>query len=446
MNYAEDEKIIDLKQLLYYVLKRWKQIFIFLMIGVLLGSGFSLLRGQKTLDDLSSDDIEALNTKKILQYNRVQELYELQKETNAKSIILQLDPNQVYRTYRSYYLTVPISDANLISERFYAISSDSAVLDELIAASGYECDHRVIKELFSLSFSTIDSSTVWGQYGLTPLHVKVSLSAMGPNEEIGEAVLNVLDSHVVALFDTLDGECSNFEYNKLDESNQFGYDSGVRSSQESATDTLREYENEIIALEKELTDNDMFYYTWTYEPEEIEFSLLKQTIKFSILFGALFCILACGCYGVLFLLDDHIKTAHEVIDYGLYTIACIHTGDETKQDMIDKLFSSGKLPTNSKEYLLNALRTLCTGKTVLCGDKQDAMAAEVMNWLASQMDELCVTDSLAKDENGLITAKESDGAILFVRLWKTTVFDLKRELYVMKQIEKPVKGVVVLRG
>ena len=156
--------------------------------------------------------------------------------------------------------------------------------------------------------------------------------------------------------------------------------------------------------------------------------------------------MACGCYGVLFLLDDHIKTAHEVIDYGLYTIACLQTGDMKKQDFVDKLFASGKLPTNSNEYLLNALRALCTGKTVLCGNKQDTQAVEVMNWLSSQMDELCVTDMLAKDENGLITAKESDGAILFIRLWKTTSFDLKRELYVMKQIEKPVKGVVVLRG
>lgn len=43
MNYAEDEKTIDLKQLLYYVLKRWKKILIFLLIGVLLGTGIAVL-------------------------------------------------------------------------------------------------------------------------------------------------------------------------------------------------------------------------------------------------------------------------------------------------------------------------------------------------------------------------------------------------------------------
>lgn len=446
MNYAEDEKTLDLKQMFYYVLKRWKQIFLFLLIGMMLGCGFSLMTGQKTLDDFSADDIEKLNMEKILQYNRVQELYELQLEKNEESIVLQMDPNQVYRTHRSYYLTLPIDHVNLISERFDTILSDGAVLDELIAAGGFECEQRIVKELVDLSFSMVHSSTIWSQLGLGAQYAKLSISALAANEETGEALLSVLDKHVVALLDTLKNQYSQFSYEALDESHQSGYDNSVRSTQESAVNALKEYENEIIALEKDLNDNDMLFYTWTYHPEEIEFSPIKQMIKFAILFGAALCFMACGCYVILFLLDDHIKTAHEVIDYGLYTIACLQTTENRKQDFIDKLFGNGKLPDNSKEYLLNALKALCTGKTVLCGDSQDAKAVEVMNWLASQMNDLCVTDMLAKDEEGLITAKESEGAILFIRLWKTTAFELKRELYVMKQIDKPVKGVVVLRS
>jgi len=49
MNYVEEEKTIDLKQLLYYVLKHWKTILIFLMVGILAGVGFGLFSGQKRL-------------------------------------------------------------------------------------------------------------------------------------------------------------------------------------------------------------------------------------------------------------------------------------------------------------------------------------------------------------------------------------------------------------
>ena len=45
-----------------------------------------------------------------------------------------------------------------------------------------------------------------------------------------------------------------------------------------------------------------------------------------------------------------------------------------------------------------------------------------------------------------IAAKESEGAVLFIRLWQTTLFDLKRELFVIKQLGKTVKGVVVLQN
>lgn len=447
MNYEENEKMLDCKQLFYYVVKQWKQILLCLMVGILLGSVFSFIRGQKTVDDLSDAERKTLNIEKIHQYHRVQQLYELQLENNAKSVILQLDPNQVYRANRSYYLTIPAIDASLISERYAMIMADTAFLDELIAASGLDCSHRAIKELVGLSFSKAEQpATVWRSYGLLPQYAKVSLSVIAPDEGTGEALLDTLDAHVIALQDTLSQESSAFTYRKLNESNQFGYDSGVRSTQEAASNTIKSYENEIVALKKVLTNEDMFYYAWTYHAADIQFSLLKQTVRYAFMFGALFCMAACAWYSLKFLLDDHIKTTQEITEYSLYTIACLESGVSPKQDIIDRIFADGNLPANSKEYTLNALHALCTGQTVLCGDKQDASTAELMEWLASQMDRLCVTDMLAKDENGLISIKESEGAILFIRLWKTTTYDLKRELSIMKQLEKPVMGVVVLRG
>lgn len=445
MNYAEDEKTIDLKQLLYYVLKRWKKILIFLLIGVLLGAGIAVLRGQKILDDLSSDEIKGLNLEKIRQYNHILELYELQKEKEEKSVLLQMDPNLVYQTSRSYYLTLSADDVNLISERYYLILSDTDVLDELIAASGLSCDHQAIQEIVRLYFSTLKTSTVWTQFGLKPVNAKVTLGVRAPSEEIGEALLGVLDAHVMTLQESLAKEYLRFSYEKLADNSEFGYDSSVRSAQEDFFETLKTYGNELVALKKDLTDNDLFYYAWTYTPDEIEFSLLKQIIKYAVLVGAVLCVLACGWYGVVFLLDDHIKTVQELADGGLYPIACLQPGDAKKLDFVDKLFANHAIPTNSREYLLNACKALCTGRIVLCGDAQDASTAEIIHWLASQMDGLCAMDLLTRDENGPIAVRESEGAILFIRLWKTTASQLQRELDIVKKTDKPVKGIVVLR-
>lgn len=446
MNYAEDEKTIDLKQLLYYVLKRWKQILIFLLVGILLGAGFAMLRGQKTLDDLSADELKSLNLETIRQYNYTLEQYELQKEKEKQSILLQLDPDLVYRTTRSYYLTFPADDLNLFSERYRLILSNADVLDELIAASGLRCDHEAIQEIVYLSFTTLKTSTVWSQLGLTPMNAKVILSVRAPSEEIGEAMLGVLNTHVIALQESLAEESPSFSCKKLADTSELGYDSSVHSEQKEFSESLKAYGDELVTLKKTMTDNDLFYYAWTYTPDKISFSLIRQVIKYAVLAGAVLCILACGWYGVVFLLDDHIKTVQELTDAGLYPIACLQPADAQKQDFVDKLFANPVLPTNSREYLLNACKALCAGKTVLCGDAQDASTAEIMHWLASQMDGFCAMDLLTRDENGPIAVKESEGAIFFVRLWKTTVSQLRRELDIVKKTDKPVKGIVVLRN
>lgn len=448
MNYAEAEKTINLKFLLFFVLKRWKKIFIFLMIGILLGSGFALIRGKKTVDDL---DMDNLNMEQIVQYEHFSQLYQLQLEKEASSVILRMDPNAVYSASRVFYITVPAEKAELFRQKYSLMISDTDVLQKLIDVSGLECDERAIKEIVSVSASTIMSSTLWGQLGFIPAYVKVTLSVVAPSEETEKALLNALDEQLMIMNERFAEIYEGFACEMLADSRQFGFDVTVGSAQASAADLMKDYASELVKLEEEMSDDDLFYYSQVHAPEEKLdeekelISKIKRVIKYAIMFGALFCVLTVGWYGIQFLLDDHIKTAHEVREYGLYTIACLESG-ETKKTLIDKLFAGDNLPANSKEYLLNALKALCHGNMVLCGDIHDGETAETMNWLASQMDELCVTDRLACDEKGLLTAKESEGAILFVRLWKTTTFDLKRELYVLRQIDKPVKGVVVLRG
>lgn len=446
MNYAEEEKTIDLKQLLFFILKKWKTILIFLIIGMLLGTGIALLKGEKTLEDYTEEDIEELNTDKILQYYNTQVQYEVYKETEELSVLLKMDPMNAYTASRNFFISMPATDVDWIRMQYTQILSDVNILQEFVEASGLDCDQRTIKDLIGLGFSEIGASTWMGSMGFAPVNATVSINVLAPTEEVGLKLLNLLDEKVVQVHDQIAERYSTFTYERLSETSFEGYNSGVRSVQTDSMNTHVSYSTQIAELETVLTDDDMYYYLLTYEPEEIEFSMLRQIIKWAIVVGAVMCILAVGCYGVQFLLDDHIKTAHELHDYGLYTIAVLRVGDPQKEDFVDKLFAGSKLPTNSRAYLLNALQTLCSGKTVLSGDLKDAQTAEVMNWLAGQMDELCVTDKLACAEAGLATVKESDGAILFVRLWKTTAFDLRREMYVLRQIEKPVKGIVVLRG
>ena len=446
MPYSEEEKTIDLKQLFFFILKKWKTILIFLIIGMVLGTGIALLKGQKTLDDYSEEELDDLNTELVLQYYNTQLKYDMYKELEEMSVLLQMDYENTYTGSRSFFMGMPATDVDWIRAQYNKILSDVSILQELADATGLKCDQRTVKDLVWVSFSEIGASTWMGSMGFAPVNATVSYGVTAPNEEVGLRLLNLLEEKIMQVHDRMAKLYPTFTYETLSETSFEGFNSGVRSAHLDSLETHSSYITSIAKQKEELTDDDLYYYMLSYEPEEIEFSMLFQIIKWAIVIGAVMCILVVGVYGVQFLMDDHIKTAHELHEFGLYTIAVLNAGEPRKEDFVDKLFAGGKLPTNTREYLLNALRTLCTGKTVLSGDLQDADTASVMNWLAGQMDELCVTDRLACAEAGLSTVKESDGAILFVRLWKTTAFDLRRELYVMRKIDKPVKGIVVLRG
>ena len=446
MNYADTEKTLDLKLLLFFILKRWKSIFLFLIIGALLGTGFALVRGKPSVEEMDTSD---LNMERIIQYAHYQDLYHQQLETEKTSVLLQMNPNEVYLTFRTFFLTVPAQQAELIRQKYSVLMTDVELLKELIEVSGLECNEHAIKELAGVYMSVIEPTTLWGQSGFAPANAKLTINVYAPNEETGNAMIQFLGEKVDVLNEQLKAQFSGFSVEPLADTHQFGYEAGVSNAQSEAAELLQDYSEVLTELEKQMSDEDLDYYSAAYsatvDAQKELLSQIKRIVKYAVVFGALFSILIVGCYGLQFLLDDHIKTAHEVHEYGLYTIACLQS-TEKKKSWIDKLFSDDNLPSNSREYLLNALKAVSDGKLVLSGDLNDSEIAETMKWLSSQMDNLCVTDRMACAEQGLLTAKESEGAVLFIRLWKSTTFDLKRELYVLRQIEKPVKGVVVLRG
>ena len=93
MNYTEAEKTLDLKQLLFFVLKRWKKILLFLIVGVLLGCGLAIVRGKPSPAYM---DITDLNMERIIQYAHYQELYQQQLESEKTSIVLQAGTHLVW--------------------------------------------------------------------------------------------------------------------------------------------------------------------------------------------------------------------------------------------------------------------------------------------------------------------------------------------------------------
>lgn len=447
MNYTETEKIVDLKMLCYFLLKRWKRIAAFFVAGILLGSLLASLRKNPALSEM---DTSELNLEKIVQYEQFRQLYELQLEKKSMSVVLQMNPNEVYSVSRAFYLAVPAERAELIRQKYARMLEHTEFLEQLIESTGLNCSIHAIREMVAVNTSAVEAATVWENLGFTAAHIKVTFDAIGADEKTALTLMDALESQFEMQTEQLIQSGLSVACEKLSDVSQFGFSLSVGSAQDTLASLIKTYASEVTKLRTELSDDDLIYHAQVYLASEEDagekepLQLIKKIVKYAAVFAVLFSGMTVFVYAVQFLLDDHIKTAHEVQEYGLYTIACLQD-ERVRKTWVDHLLSDDHLPGNSREYLMNALKAFADGKIMLSGDMQDSQIAGVMEWVVEHVENMVVSDCLACDAAGLQAISDMDGVILFVRLWKTTAFDLKRELDVTGRLDKPVKGVVVLR-
>lgn len=87
-------------------------------------------------------DTEA-NMKLAAQYRK---LYDQQMNYNEHSIVMQMDPNQVYEGTLTYYLATG-EQTERLAQLFTDIVNDPAVLEELKEVAGLDCEDQYVKEL-----------------------------------------------------------------------------------------------------------------------------------------------------------------------------------------------------------------------------------------------------------------------------------------------------------
>ena len=160
-NYDMDEMEIDLIDFLFYLLRRWKSLVAMILLGAVLGSAFYVVKTTKSsnaaVEVYQPDADTEANMKLAAQYRK---LYDQQMDYNEHSIVMQMDPNQVYEGTLTYYLAAG-EQTRLLGQLYTNVINDENVIAELKKAAGLTCDDQYVKELISCSTSqdTVNESS-----------------------------------------------------------------------------------------------------------------------------------------------------------------------------------------------------------------------------------------------------------------------------------------------
>lgn len=432
-----EKEEIDLVQMIQYVLQKWKILLLAGVVGLLLGGAFGAM---KTGKEPAQMDINDLNADQIQQYASYHQFYEDEVARQKESIYMNMDPGAVYMANKKYYIAAQESDLNRLGLAIGSILQKQDVYDQVREKTGLTCSQRCLAELMSIWFTETEKKAIQlNDDNSNDGRIYISVSA--PSEEIGEEILAVLDAQVQAvcaqIAQTAEGGMT---YEAMTQTGRTGYNGDVVSARLNGADRLAAYLETLSKIEKDLTDDDKAYYAQVYEGE---WKPKNKMLKWAVLGGFAFFVLAGGWFALAFLLDGSVKGTDELEDrYDLHLLARVEPEGAAKKNLrgLDKLFAE-KPQYNDGAYLSAALSATGISGLVLSGDLANAQIAQTMK-TAAQAGGYKVCDRFEVDAQAV--ADKMDGVVLFIQPWVTKKAQVLRELEICDFNGLPVIGFVAV--
>ena len=333
-NYDMDEMEIDLVDFLFYLLRRWKSLVAMVLLGAVLGSAFYIVKTTKAanaaVEDYQPDEDTEANMKLAAQYRK---FYDQQMDYNEHSIVMQMNPNQVYEGTLTYYLAAG-KQTERLAQLFTDIVNDPAVLTELKDAAGLDCEAQYVKELVS---STMSQKEIGENSDLTAniannLQVTVPVNSISDtlltyqvaylNQETCEKMVTILQDAVASAAQKYVDTYGEYEFDQLQNVVAVTVDEKYLEKQKTSVALVDGYLTKLTTLEGAFNDTEMVYYQGKYlAAEHIDSELsqkvqngiaVKNLVKWLIIGGIGFIVLWAVYYFLKYLLDPSIKTLNEL--------------------------------------------------------------------------------------------------------------------------------------
>ena len=461
----DEEMEIDLIDFLFYLLRRWKSLVAMILLGAVLGSAFYVVKTTKSanvvVEDYQPDADTEANMKLAAQYRR---LYDQQIDYNEHSIIMQMDPNQVYEGTLTYYLAAG-EQTELLGRLYTNVINDENVVAELKKAAGLTCDDQYVKELIS---SSVLQKDIDENGSLTGTIVDNNLQIIVPTESASNTVIayhvayldketcekmtEVLKNAVESATQEYQTTYGSYTFDVLQMTVAVTVDQKYLDQQRTSAILVDNYLTKFTNLENGFSDTEKSYYETVHlkaekekmQPSESENGIsVKDLIKWLVVGSFGFVVLWGAYYFFKYLLDPSIKTLDEVKNMHLSIIG--HVGKEIAHPNLIERFEQKKNGSrDTVEYLAAVIKALPGEKLLLSVDPTSEEEKQLGAVLEQKAGKLHTVEAIHSNANALEQAKFADGVILCVRVGKTVRKELLRAITVCRLQNIVVSGIICI--
>lgn len=462
-NYDMDEMEIDLIDFLFYLLRRWKSLVAMVVLGAVLGSAFYVVKTTKSsnaaVEDYQPDADTEANMKLAAQYRK---LYNQQMDYNEHSIVMQMDPNQVYEGTLTYYLAAG-EQTERLAQLFTDIVNDPTVLAELKEAADLDCEDQYVKELVSSTMSQKEM----GDSGLTAnvvnnLQVTAPVDSMSNtvityqvvylNQETCEKMIAVVQDAVVSVAQRYVDIYGEYEFEQLQSVVAVIADEKYLEAQKYSIGLMDNYLTKLTTLENAFSDADKAYYKTVYLSNNSSLNVQNQMVQKNISLKIMCKWLLVGIIAFMFiwgalqlakyLTNSDIKTLDEVKKMKLPVIGYVRN-KKAHMSILDRMEQKKNGISDSIDYIAATINVFPEQQILLCVNLNDAWEKQVAGEVQEKTSNIIIANWIHEDITALENAKKSDGVILGINLRKTSISQLQRALDICKLHKIIVLGAIV---
>ena len=449
------EQEIDLKDLLFYIVKRWRSIFLVAVIFAILIGGYKLSKGVlKSQDEQYRINLLESYNSNLKNYQKTKEGYvkkiytltkdiDYEEEYEKNSVLFQLDPYNKWVAKTDIFVKIDrendvnnfVDPADSLVKAYTAIIKSDSSLEE--ACKENNIDIRYLRELINVE----------ADYNGNMISVTVTYKD-------GEGAQQILDK----ILESVKASRKEVESNLRTHSIIFMNGETSMVADQTFAKRKKERIDSLTELQKNLEETQLALDDLKEPQTPIDMSfkgVIKSTFKYCVMGGAFGIFLSGLFLCVIYVIDPKLRSSDEFISRFGIKILGEYPKEEKKRKFsgIDKWLNKieGK-ETFSREYVLKrviASISIYTEKdqtVLLTGTTELDLLKNVENEIKDNFNKLNLEmgADMNRTPETLIRLRDIDSIILVEKCGVSKYKDIERQIETIYSLNKKIIGCIIL--
>lgn len=440
--YEKEDILINFRDLLVHILRRWRSVLIGMVVVTLLLTGFKYVKDQSAYENalaahkdetavIELDEASLANAEQVMHY---QKLYQTQAAYNRDSLLMQIDPVAVPTQTLSYlitgkqaYVTAAVYQTHLNNRELFA---------NIAAAVAPQNDPSHIAELVSTSLQSDNGADAIAD------HVILNIKVIAPTEALCASIAAEIKLRVNTVKTSAVG-ITEHTLTFIAETVQVTVDNALKTTQQNNLNNCTTLRNNLKTTQDALTANEKAYIQQMTALDEENTaaaptppSVSKKMVVLGIAAGL---VLMAGLHALGYVFSRKVKSREDFAErYGLFVFSDV-AAQETLALAAQQLTLAVRAAVGEKE---NAA-VFITGSAL--DDKAATLFAPLKEALAKQGVTLDVLPAALTDAAAFEQLAGADAVVLAETLGVSTYGDIYREIETCERLDCPVLGAFILR-